>query len=274
MRLKWRKRQRRRKYKEEVEREEREKEKEKVKRKEKNNEKEEKNYMEKKEEVVGVEQQKKNNEEEEKEETTWKQVVVEVEQEEEGQKSEEEEKEEKKDVKEEEEMVVEIEQKEEQVLALSFIWTSREIQNYRATYKYKFDCRRGQGAHQLMWRNVKFLDPLTILAATGPLRMGQEGSLEIPSPPTHIYHGSPALGLARQQRFWPRQASVVDADINALMESLDGGEHGQNLFFHREVTLIWDEDARIPCTLTLGCQLLKGEQEKTSVLKNHSLFTC
>lgn len=77
---------------------------------------------------------------------------------------------------------------------------------------------------------------------------------------THFQHRPPALCLAGQQGLWPGQSSVVDTDINSLVEGLDGWEHGEDLLFNWEVTLVWNEGAWESGALALRCQFL--EQQK------------
>lgn len=56
------------------------------------------------------------------------------------------------------------------------------------------------------------------------------------------------------------QPGIVDAHVNALVQSLDGREHRQNLLLIAQVTLVRDERAGIASTLTFCCQLLENRE--------------
>lgn len=64
------------------------------------------------------------------------------------------------------------------------------------------------------------------------------------------------------------------------MEGLDGREHGENLLFYRQVTLVWKEGARVTSTLALCCQFLEqntgrgnGGEKREKKEKSESLIS-
>lgn len=66
---------------------------------------------------------------------------------------------------------------------------------------------------------------------------------QLPAWSSYVQHVSPATGYAAQQWLRVSQAGIVDADVNAAVLLFDRGEHGQNLFFVRQVALEWQQDS-------------------------------
>lgn len=76
----------------------------------------------------------------------------------------------------------------------------------------------------------------------------------------YIDHVPPALRLATEQGLVVGQPGVVDAHVHALVQRLDGREHGQNLLLVAQVTLVRDERADVAGALTFRCQLLENRE--------------
>lgn len=75
---------------------------------------------------------------------------------------------------------------------------------------------------------------------------------------THIDHVPPALCLSTEQGLVVGQPRVVNAHVHALVQRLDGWEHGQDFLLVGQVTLVRDKCAAVAGALTLCCQLLKN----------------